>query len=310
MTTTAPRATPAPAAGDVLRPPAALGRIFDDAERAQYDTGGYAVARGLFALPEVEALKAHYMRLRTAGSYPGDSAGVAREGVADDVPDPLQKYPRMIHMHRWDEISLRWMLDPRIGAALRELLGTDPLAVQTMLYFKPAGARGQAMHQDQFYLRVQPGTCMAAWMALDPCDEDNGCMKVVPGTQNLPVLCTERANTVESFTDTTVPIPAGKRLEPVTMAPGDVFFFNGSLIHGSGPNFSADRFRRSLIGHYINGDAGQVAKFYHPVLRMDGSSVDLGVSERGGPCGRWVDEDGEVVELFDPAARPEGPEHE
>jgi phytanoyl-CoA hydroxylase len=312
MTTTAPRATPAPApaAEDVLRPPATLGRVFDDARLADYATGGYAVARGLFTLQEVEALKAHYMRLRTTGSYPGDSAGVAREGVADDVPDPLQKYPRMIHMHRWDDISLRWMLDPRIGAALRELLGVDPFAVQTMLYFKPAGARGQAMHQDQFYLRVQPGTCMAAWMALDPCDEGNGCMKVVPGTQNLPVLCTERANTVESFTDTTVPIPAGKPLVPVVMAPGDVFFFNGSLIHGSGPNFSTDRFRRSLIGHYINGDAGQVAKFYHPVLRMDGTTVDLGISERGGPCGRWVDEDGEVVELFDPSARPEGPEHE
>src|SRR3712207_7045396 len=40
----------------------------------------------------------------------------------------------------------------------------------------------------------------------DPCDEENGCMKVVPGTHTLPVLCTERANTVESFTDTTVPI--------------------------------------------------------------------------------------------------------
>jgi phytanoyl-CoA hydroxylase len=309
MTTTAPR-TPAAAPEDVLRPPATIGRVFDDAALAQYASEGYAVARGLFAAAEVEALKRHYMRLRAEGSYSGDFAGVAREGVAENVPDPLQKYPRMIHMHRWDEVSLRWMLDPRLGAALHELLGVHPLAVQTMLYFKPAGARGQAMHQDQFYLRVQPGTCMAAWMALDPCDEANGCMKVVPGTQNLPVLCTERANTVESFTDTTVPIPPGKRLVPVVMAPGDVFFFNGSLIHGSGPNFSTDRFRRSLIGHYINGDAGQVSKFYHPVLRMDGSVVDLGISERGGPCGRWVDEDGEVVELFDPSVRPEGPEHE
>jgi hypothetical protein len=43
---------------------------------------------------------------------------------------------------------------------------------------------------------------------------------------------------------------------------------------------------------------------------MDGTVVDLGVSERGGPCGRWVDDDGEVVELFDPSVRPEGPEHE
>ncbi len=281
--------------------------VFDEEQLAQYGREGYLVARGLFSAGEVESLKDHYMRLREAGSYPGDTSGVP---LPDDKPDPLKKYPRMIHMHRWDEVSLRWMIDPRIGVALRQLTGEEPFAVQTMLYFKPAGARGQALHQDQFYLRVQPGTCMAAWMALDPCDEENGCMKVVPGTQNLPVLCTERANTVESFTDTTVPIPPGKPIVPVVMAPGDVFFFNGSLIHGSGPNFSKDRFRRSLIGHYITGDAAQVAKFYHPVLRFDGSTVDLGVSERGGPCGRWVDEDGEVVELYDPSVRPEGPEHE
>jgi phytanoyl-CoA hydroxylase len=308
----------------ILTPPHDVARVFDDAELGRYERDGFAVARGLFSREEVEALKAHYMRLRAEGSHPGDFSGVALPSAQssqgaptdqatvtpDPKPDPLVKYPRMIHMHRWDEISLRWMIDPRIGAALRQLCGVDPYAVQTMIYFKPAGARGQAMHQDQFYLRVQPGTCMAAWMALDPCDEENGCMKVVPGTQNLPILCTERANTVESFTDTTVPIPPGKKIVPVRLAPGDVFFFNGSLIHGSGPNVSKDRFRRSLIGHYITGHAEQVAKFYHPIVRMDGTIVELGISERGGPCGRWVDDDGEVVELYDPAARPEGPEHE
>ena len=284
-----------------------LDRIFGKAQLAEYASQGYIVARKLFSDDEVAALIDHYMRLREAGSYAGDTSGVP---LPDDKPDPLKKYPRMIHMHRWDDTSLRWLIDRRIATALRQLTGEEPYAVQTMLYFKPAGARGQAMHQDQFYLRVQPGTCMAAWMALDPADEANGCMKVVPGTQNLPILCTERANTVESFTDTTVPIPSGKKIVSVVMQPGDVFFFNGSLIHGSGPNFSTDRFRRSLIGHYITGDAEKVAKFYHPVLRMDGSTVSLDVSERGGPCGRWVDDDGEVVELYDPSVRPEGPEHE
>jgi ectoine hydroxylase-related dioxygenase (phytanoyl-CoA dioxygenase family) len=283
--------------------PAALGEtIFDAAQLAEYEREGYTIAPKLFSQSEVAALRDHFMHLRETGTYPGDSAGVPLD---NPDADPLKKYPRMIHMHRWDETSRRWILDPRIGAALTQLCGEAPYAVQTMLYFKPAGARGQAMHQDQFYLRVQPGTCMAAWMALDVCDQENGCMQVVPGTQDLPVLCTERANTIDSFTDTTVPIPAGKPIVPVEMAPGDVFFFNGSLIHGSRPNRSRDRFRRALIGHYVAGEAEQVAKFYHPVLRFDGSTVDLGVSERGGPCGRWVDEDGEaVVELFEPDGKP------
>src|SRR5262245_44801107 len=218
--------------------------VFGDDDLARYRRDGFAVARGLFSADEVAGLRDHYMRLRAAGSYDGDSAGVADPR---GTPDPLQKYPRMIHMHRWDEISLRWMLDPRLRDGLAALLGEEPYAVQTMLYFKPPGARGQALHQDQFYLRVQPGTCMAAWMALDPCDEENGCLRVVPGTQDLPLLCIQRADTTQSFSDTTVPIPAGKAPAPVRMSPGDVLFFNGSLIHGSGPNRSTDRFRRALI---------------------------------------------------------------
>jgi hypothetical protein len=69
-----------------------------------------------------------------------------------------------------------------------------------------------------------------------------------------------------------------------------VLFFNGSVVHGSLPNTSRDRFRRALIGHYVTGDAEQVAKFYHPALDMEGREVGIGVSEGGGPCGVWEEE--------------------
>ncbi|HLV80175.1 MAG TPA: phytanoyl-CoA dioxygenase family protein, partial [Chthonomonadaceae bacterium] len=209
-----------------------------------YKRDGYVVVPQVFSPEEVATYRDHYMALRAAGSYPGDF-----DGVNITSADPLKRFPRMIHMHRWDEISRRWMLDPRLNECLTGLLGREPFAVQTMLYFKPPGARGQALHQDQSYLRVQPGTCMAAWLALDPCDEENGCMRVVPGSHELPLLCTEKADTNLSFTDVTVPVPKDLPVAPVIMEAGDVLFFNGSVIHGSYPNTSQDRFRRALIGH-------------------------------------------------------------
>lgn len=66
-----------------------------------------------------------------------------------------------MHPHRHDETSLKWLLEPRLDAAFIDMLGDSPLAVQIMLYFKSAGARGQALHQDDFYLRAAPGTCVA-----------------------------------------------------------------------------------------------------------------------------------------------------
>jgi len=272
--------------------------LVSEAQLSEYGREGYIVARGLFSPEEVEHYREHFMRLRAAGKYPGDF-----DGVDVTSTDPLKRYPRMIHMHKFDEASLRWMLDERLRTWLTALMGREPYAVQTMLYFKPAGARGQALHQDNFYLRVLPGTCMAAWLALDPCDEENGCMQVVPGSHMLPVLCTTKADTTQSFTDVTVPVPDSLPVAPVFMQPGDVLFFHGSVIHGSYPNTSKDRFRRALIGHYIAAEAEKIGGWYNPAYRFDGTTVEFPVSLGGGPCGKWVEQDGNpVVEMVAPAA--------
>ena len=124
--------------------------------KEHFEIQGYLNIKGMFSKAEAQTLREHYMELRMQGSKPGDFTGV-------DVTskDPLKKFPRMIHMHRWDSTSLDWLLDKRIGAALTGLAGVEAYAVQSMVYYKPPKARGQALHQDQFYLRAQPGTCIA-----------------------------------------------------------------------------------------------------------------------------------------------------
>lgn len=249
-----------------------------------FDNNGYVVLENLFSADEVAFYRDHYMRMREAGTYPGDDVGVNATST-----DPLRRYPRMIHMHRWDDVSLKWLLDARLNEVLTTLGGVEPYAVQTMLYFKPPKARGQALHQDNYYLRVQPGTCLAAWLALDPCDEQNGCLEIIPGSHNWPILCAAQADTTASFTDVTVEVPAGYESHPIIMDAGSVMFFNGSLVHGSKPNITSDRFRRALIGHYVEGNAREVFHWYHPALRMDGTVIGLEESQAGSQCGVWVD---------------------
>jgi ectoine hydroxylase-related dioxygenase (phytanoyl-CoA dioxygenase family) len=269
------------------------------AQKKFYDENGYVIIEQLFSDEEVAFYREHYMRLREAGTYEGDNSGIDLGNA-----DPLKRYPRMIHMHRWDDVSLRWMLDQRLNDCLTALAGREPFAVQTMLYFKPPKARGQALHQDNYYLRAQPGTCVAAWLALDDCDEENGCLEVASGSHTWPILCTVKADVNESFTDVTVPIPEGQEVRPMIMKAGSVLFFNGSLVHGSKPNISTTRFRRALIGHYIEGDAKEVYRWYHPVLRMDGSEVTMEQSEVGSQCGVWVDQE-QDFELVPSAPFPE-----
>jgi phytanoyl-CoA hydroxylase len=261
--------------------------------REEFERTGYTLVRGLFGTDEVDRLRDHYMEVRQRGPRSHDFAG---HDSTDR--DPLKRYPRMAQMHRWDEMSLQWMIDPRIDEIMTTLLGRSPYAVQTMVYFKPPGSRGQALHQDNFYLKADPGTCVAAWMALDRVDEANGCLEVVPGSHRWPILCTEKADTTVSFTDVTVPLPSTGSAVPVEMEPGDVLFFHGALVHGSNPNVTTDRFRRALIGHYIEGEAERVAQYYHPALRMDGTELTLEVAEGGGACGEWTETpDGPVAVL-------------
>lgn len=67
------------------------------------------VVSSLFSEEEVATFRNHFMALRLVGSHPGDSAGV-ESGSAD----PLKKFPRMIHMHRWDEVAMNWLIDAHL----------------------------------------------------------------------------------------------------------------------------------------------------------------------------------------------------
>ncbi len=251
----------------------------------QYESQGYALARGLFDPHEVEEIKSRFMEIQRDG-IPGIYEPGKPGEAGSDPNDPLNQFPRFIHPHLHDPMAFRYLLDPRVGAILETLLGEPALAVQTMFYYKPPGARGQALHQDQFYLLVEPGTCMAAWTAIDDCDAENGAMMVVPNTDGDEVVCPEdSANTAASFTKHYVPVPKGRKPVLVPMKAGDTLFFNGSLIHGSGPNRSKDRFRRSFIAHYATGDAEKIGAYYQPAYHMDGTEAGLATNGTGGPCG-------------------------
>jgi hypothetical protein len=264
-----------------------------ESDHARYEKDGFLMVRQMFSGDEVKAIREEFMRLADGGPVPGlfhPSMCYLGNGEQAQV-DPLARYPRVMHPHRWPqlpvgELSLRYTLDARIGAVLEALLGEEPVAAQSMFYFKPPGARGQALHQDNFYLRVAPGTCMAAWAAIDDADEENGTLMVVPGSHKLDILCPGKADLSVSFSTEFVQIPEGLQEVPVQLKAGDVLFFNGSLIHGSYPNSTEDRFRRAFICHYLPRESAEVHVGYKPLLAFDGHEVgEIANAEGGGPCG-------------------------
>lgn len=241
---------------------------------------GFHVARGLFAPDEVDAIRERFDLLAAGDPVPGHWE------PRRDRSDVLARYPRVFHPHALDVRDRDVLLDPRVRTVLRALTGEDVVACQSMFYFKPPGARGQAFHQDNYYLRVRPSTCIAAWLAVDRSWPENGGLQVCPGTHRLDLVCPEPADLDESFVDDYVAPPEGCPPVGLDLVPGDVLFFPGGVVHGSGPNRTPHAWRRSFISHYMPVSASHVGAWYLPyLLDFSGRPVTRAHDDRGGPCG-------------------------
>ncbi|WP_219838043.1 phytanoyl-CoA dioxygenase family protein [Paenibacillus sp. R14(2021)] len=260
-------------------------RVLTEEQKRQFDTEGYLIVKGLFQQEDLTAIGDTFEQM----SYE-TIPGYFEPNLKGDSLDPLRRYPRVMHPHRFNETAKKYMLHQPVLAVLADLYGEEAYAAQSMFYYKPPGSRGQALHQDNFYLKVEPGNCIAAWTAIDAAHEDNGSLLVVPKTQAHEITCPEHADTTESFTNHFVKPPKDGVVMPVVMDKGDVLFFNGNLIHGSYRNKTKDQFRRAFICHYANASAASINVHYNPLYKADGTEVELAGNPDGGPCGIEVGE--------------------
>jgi phytanoyl-CoA hydroxylase len=259
-----------------------LGGLITKEQKKMFAEEGYLVLKELLRADEVSEIKETFMQMHAGGPIPGCFRPLPPEEAGDNI---LKQYPRMMHPHRVNDVALRYMIHAGIMNALADLFDEEPLAAQSMFYFKPPGAKGQALHQDNYYLKVEPGTCIAAWVAVDPADRENGGMMVVPQSNNLPVECPHLADPELSFTRDEVDVPEGMQAVSVDLQAGDVLFFNGSVIHGSYPNRSKERFRRAFIGHYVGKSTEKIGKHYNDLYTHDGQILHKEENDDDGPCG-------------------------
>jgi len=267
----------------------AIGSAVAGSLASTYQRDGVVLVPGLFSAAEMDHVRDRFMAEVERGTSLGWDDGVP-------PGDPLARYPRFVHPHRRPDtaagrMARALMLDPRLFRIVTELIG-PAWAAQSMFYFKPPRARGQAMHQDNRYLLAHPETCLAAWVAVDATDRGNGGLYVVPGSHRLDLICPEPAEDDTSFTNDVIRLPAGMEPVQTTMASGDTLFFHGSLAHGSPPNTSTHRFRRSLIFHYVPAANTEIARFHQPLFTPDGQEIFVDDAHGGGPCGEGFAADG------------------
>ncbi len=240
---------------------------------ARFHQDGYQVQRGLLPRSEIAAILREVDRLRdlvlaSATLDPPLRALWSRSATGDSLLRGLH------NAHSISPVIDGLRLHRAIGAVLLPLLGPDIKSVLTALFWKPPGeaATGIAYHRDagfrlpaEAYRNLADSYVQVA-IALDPQDEANGCLHLVPGSHRAPRGPARLASGVLEGDAGTMELAAfgysAEAARAVPLEPGDLVFWQAYTLHGSPPNRTRDRDRRSFAGAFMRSadcDAGMDA---------------------------------------------------
>jgi ectoine hydroxylase-related dioxygenase (phytanoyl-CoA dioxygenase family) len=201
---------------------------------------------------------------------------------------------QIVNIWQASEPFKRVVTGEAVSAMVGQLTGARELRVwHDQIQYKPAAEGGVNMwHQDSPYwdILTPKHQQVTAWIALDDVDEDNGCMKMVPHSQDwgneIKFLHTlkefDDMEKVREFNGHPV------RVLACPVARGEVHFHHSLTWHGSGANKSG-RPRRAIAIHYATdqtkylGSGGHVMKKFVTVAngeKLEGDAFPMVWSKR------------------------------
>jgi phytanoyl-CoA hydroxylase len=140
----------------------------------------------------------------------------------------------LIRSKRWTELA--------------EVLLDDEVVTKGVEWFDKPPRIGKTTppHQDGYYFMLEPNEAATMWLALDPVDEDNGCVRYIRQSHRRgirPHGRTELLGFSQGIVDYS---SADGNLEvPMIASPGDLLVHHGMTIHRADANASS-RHRRAL----------------------------------------------------------------
>ena len=173
--------------------------------------------------------------------------------------DALKRYFCLHYPHKVSQTMFDFLRHPALVEVLQSIIGPNVKCMQSMLFVKGPGGRGQAWHQDEFFVPTRDRSLCGIWVALDDTDRQNGCLWVIPGSHKSGVLWPMGPNEdprISGPSQSAYNHPfREEEAVPVEMKAGSVVFFNGYLLHRSLDNVTTDRFRRALVIHTMSAES-------------------------------------------------------
>ena len=172
---------------------------------------------------------------------------------------------------------------PTILDYVQDLLGENLICWGSNYFAKmPGDTKRVSWHQDAGYYPLTPAKTITVWLAIDDVDEENGAMRVIPGSHLHGIIPTvtsddqeqnllkQSVQSAESYGDDPLPFQ---------LKAGQMSLHSDLLLHGSEPNPSSRR-RCGLTMRFVSPD----------VRALEPAWGNNGVIVRGAdPTGHWRD---------------------
>lgn len=229
--------------------------------KSEYDRLGFVVVRQFLPLEELRQLQAQLERyIRDVVPGLADAHAFYQDRTRPETLKQLQ------HMGI-DPYFEQYRRHPRWRALAETLIGTPADAQEPEWFNKPPGTEHPTPpHQDNFYFCLRPPDVVTLWLALDPIDERNGCLRYVAGSHRLGIR-PHQPTAVLGFSQG---IPDygpddAQREQAVALQPGDLLAHHCETIHRADPNRSTDRHRRAFAlvfrGQHCQRDPAAFARY-------------------------------------------------
>lgn len=209
-----------------------------------FKKNGYVFIPGFLRTEEVDTIRKNFDRVidEVVPEMPENSV------FYEDKSDP-STLKQLIDLHLYDPFFKEVLTDGKFKE-MAEYLLDDQVIGKNLEYFNkpPLIGKPTPPHQDGYYFMLNPSVAVTMWMALEPADLENGCVKYVKGSHLKGMRPHGRTQTLgfsQGITDfgteddqqNEVSFPA---------QPGDLLIHHSLTIHHAGGNTSSDRSRKAL----------------------------------------------------------------
>lgn len=225
----------------------------DDAALVRYHEQGFLVIHHAFTPEEVAVATAGLLDL-IAGERPDFHIIQYRREVRDrltslSLTEKLDNIRKLGMFTEYNERLKAMAEHPQLTAVLQKLLEAEPELFQSMALIKPPRGREKPWHQDHAYFDLPLTTrIVGVWIALDPAQVANGCMRVLPGWHRKGAFTHFQIRDWQLCDEQSAAFRAACAAVP--LEPGGCLLFDSFLPHGTPAN-QTQLGRMALQYHYM-----------------------------------------------------------